>query len=191
MSAKRAAREAARARLRSLPAERRAVLGARAAECVWSVPEIESARVLLLFASMPEEVPTDTVAAEARQRGIETVYPRSLLEDRRLALHVVRDDGDLKMGAFAIREPAAGCASVAVEEVDVALIPGLAWDRHGGRLGRGAGYYDRLLAEPGFRALRCGLFFSIQEAADLPADPWDQPLDLVVTETEVWRRGRI
>jgi 5-formyltetrahydrofolate cyclo-ligase len=74
-----------------------------------------------------------------------------------------------------------------VEEVDAALVPGLGWDRSGGRIGRGAGYYDRLFADPEWRGFRCGLFFAAQEADVLPTDPWDAPLDAVVTEREVWR----
>jgi 5-formyltetrahydrofolate cyclo-ligase len=79
---------------------------------------------------------------------------------------------------------------VGESEVDVALMPGLAWDRAGNRLGRGAGYYDRLLAHPDWRAFRCGLFFATQEFPALPADPWDQPLQAVVTEREIIRTAR-
>jgi 5-formyltetrahydrofolate cyclo-ligase len=66
--------------------------------------------------------------------------------------------------------------------VDAALVPGLAWDRDGRRLGRGAGYYDRLLASPGWRAFRCGVFFAGQEVARVPVEAWDVRLDAVVTE---------
>jgi 5-formyltetrahydrofolate cyclo-ligase len=69
----------------------------------------------------------------------------------------------------------------------MALIPGLAWDRNGNRLGRGGGYYDRLLAGEEWRAFRCGIFLSVQKLTTIPHDPWDSPLDAVVTEAEIVR----
>jgi 5-formyltetrahydrofolate cyclo-ligase len=79
---------------------------------------------------------------------------------------------------------------VDVHEVDVALVPGLAWDRRGARLGRGAGYYDRLFLRPSWRGFRCGLFFAAQEFDRLPANRMDAPLDAVVTEREIVRFAR-
>jgi 5-formyltetrahydrofolate cyclo-ligase len=76
-----------------------------------------------------------------------------------------------------------------VEEVDLAFIPGLAWDRGGHRLGRGAGFYDRLLGDPRWRGFRCGLFFAAQEVPRIPFDPWDAQLDAIITEAETWRSG--
>jgi 5-formyltetrahydrofolate cyclo-ligase len=69
--------------------------------------------------------------------------------------------------------------------VDAAVIPGLAWDRAGNRLGRGAGYYDRLLADPEWRGFRCGLFFAIQQVPAVPYDPWDAPMQAIVTESAI------
>ncbi|MFM8499440.1 MAG: 5-formyltetrahydrofolate cyclo-ligase [Chakrabartia sp.] len=66
---------------------------------------------------------------------------------------------------------------------DVLLIPLLGFDRAGSRLGQGAGYYDRALAQTP-HARRIGLGWSVQEFADLPADPWDMPLDAILTEAE-------
>ena len=101
-------------------------------------------------------------------------YPRCLPETREMALHRVAlrrrtsRDGQL-------RHPRAGPSLsrvLSLEEIDAALVPGLAWDRTGGRLGRGAGYYDRLFARPGWRGFRCGLFFAAQESRTLsPATP--------------------
>jgi 5-formyltetrahydrofolate cyclo-ligase len=176
-------REALR-RLRAIPAAERAAMGAEIARRVWELPALAGARTLLLYASLPEEVPTREIAAEAWRRGLTVTYPRCLPETRELALHRVAAPGLLRPGEYGIAEPDAACPLLGVEEIDAALIPGLAWDRAGRRLGRGAGYYDRLLAHPRWRALRCGLFFSVQELASVPADPWDVGLQAVVTETE-------
>ncbi|CAN5866129.1 5-formyltetrahydrofolate cyclo-ligase [soil metagenome] len=186
-----ALRGTARGRIRSLTPAERERGGTASAARVWSVAEITSARRLLLYAALPSEVPTDKIAEEARRRGIEVIYPRCLVQTQEMALHRVAREADLITGSFGIREPEAASPGAAHDEIDVALVPGLAWDRQGGRLGRGAGYYDRLLAHPAWRGFSCGLFFGVQEAATrLPSDPWDAPLDAVVTEREVWRKRR-
>ena len=178
-------RTEARERLRGMDPAWRQELGARIADRVWSLPEVRDSKVILLYASLPTEVPTDEIAAEAWKRGIEVTYPRCLPPDS-LSLHRVGDFAELEgAGSFGIREPAPTCRLTNLEEIDVAVLPGLAWDRSGTRLGRGAGYYDRLLAERRFRAHRLGLFFALQEFPSIPADEWDQKLDAVVTEREI------
>ena len=182
-----ALRAEARARLRALPPDARAAESAEVARRVWTVPEVAEARTLLLFASLADEVDTDDIAAEARRRGIAVVYPRCLAAGV-MTLHEVTAEAVLRSGRFGIREPEAeACPVRAPGEIDAALVPGLAWDRAGRRLGRGAGYYDRLFADPAWRGFRCGLFFAASEFPALPADPWDVPLDAVVTGAEVVR----
>lgn len=184
---KAALRAQARAFLRALPPAERAVAEAEIARRVWEVPEIAGARTLFLYASLPEEVGTDAIAAEARRRGLTLVYPRCLPEGR-MTLHAVDAVDALRPGRFGIREPDAdACPIRAVGDVDAALIPGLAWDRAGHRLGRGGGYYDRLLAHPDWRGFRCGLFFAAQEFPSIPREDWDIRLDAIVTEREVVR----
>lgn len=182
-----ALRAEVRARLRAMTDEDRARAEAEIARRVWRVPEVANARALLLYASLPGEVATDAIAAEAIRRGIVLVYPRCL-EDRRMSLHVVDSVDRLRPGRYGIREPHPDdCATHDVSAVDAALVPGLAWDRAGHRLGRGAGYYDRLLAGEEWRGFRCGLFYAAQEAASVPADAWDVRLDALVTDREIIR----
>ncbi|HET6763299.1 MAG TPA: 5-formyltetrahydrofolate cyclo-ligase [Longimicrobiaceae bacterium] len=182
-----AARRHARLRLAALDAAAREAASAEIARRVWTLPQVASARTLLLFASLPGEVDTAPIAAEAVRRGIVVTYPRCLPETRELALHAVATPDELLPGAYGIREPdALVCPLVHAGEVDAVLVPGLAWDRAGRRLGRGAGYYDRLFALPEWRAFRCGLFFAAQELEHVPTDAWDAPLAAVVTERERW-----
>ena len=180
-----------RERLRALAPGAREAAALAAEARVWTVPEVAAARVLLLYAHLPGEVPTDAIAREAMRRGATVVYPRCVTGTRTLTLHALERLEALRAGAYGIREPdETTCPLVDVGAVDAALVPGLGWDRAGGRIGRGAGYYDRLFADPGWRGFRCGLFFATQEAGVVPTDPWDAPLDAVVTEREVWRRPR-
>ena len=180
-------RALARAALRALTGEARAAAEAEIAGRLWHLPEVAAARTLLVYASLPEEVATDAIVDEARRRGIVLVYPRCLA-DGVLSLHVVDSPAALRPGRYGIREPDAdACPLTDLEHVDAALIPGLAWDRAGHRLGRGAGYYDRMLADPRWRGFRCGLFFAVQEAEALPRDEWDVRLDAIVTDREIVR----
>lgn len=177
-----------RLRLAQLPLPELSRAGEAIEANVWSVPEIRTARSILLYASMGREVPTDAIAEEAWRRGIQVVYPRCLPESTTMMLHVV---GNLTLlqaeGQFGIREPGRDCPQIEPADIDVAFLPGLAWDRAGTRLGRGAGYYDRLFAAHTTKPLLCGLFHSFQEIDRIPREPWDQPLDLVVTEREIVR----
>lgn len=180
-------RRAARALLRAMPPEERDACSARIARHVWEVPRVAGAGTLLLFAGRPDEVETDLIAAEAARRGIRVAYPRIHDDAGAMTLHHVAEPSALLAGRHRIREPDEALAPrIPPAEVDAVLVPGLAWDRSGGRLGRGAGYFDRLFADPAWRGFRCGLFFARQEVPAVPREPWDAALDAVVTELEVW-----
>ena len=73
------------------------------------------------------------------------------------------------------------------QDIDLIVAPALAIDRHGRRLGRGGGYYDKFLAQPALRATICAFVFAEQLLDDLPHLPHDQPVDMVVTDAEVLR----
>ncbi|MEX2583173.1 MAG: 5-formyltetrahydrofolate cyclo-ligase [Gemmatimonadota bacterium] len=191
MADKNTLRGEARGRLRSISPEERARFGDAIAERVWTLPEATGARAILLYASLPEEVPTRAIALEAHRHGVAVVYPRCLPEGREMTLHIVSTPDELtSVGRYGIMEPDEQCPTTDVGDIDLAFIPGLAWDSSGHRLGRGAGYYDRMLAAPGWQAFRCGLFFSVQEMPSIPVDPWDVSLDAVVTEVGVRRAKR-
>lgn len=185
---KEALRRRARNRLLEISDEQRREASARISDRIWTVDEISAARVLFLYASTGREVDTDAIALEALRRGITVVYPRCLPETRAMVLHAVQAPGRMwAEGPFGIREPDPADPVVGVGDVDVALVPGLAWDRAGGRLGRGQGYYDRLLLSRQWQGTTCGLFLAAQEFERVPVTELDAPLDMVVTEEAVIR----
>lgn len=178
----------ARGRLSRMTEAERSEANVRIAQEIWNVEEVARARVILLYASMRGEVDTDAIAAEARRRGVTLTYPRCLPETRAMVLHSVGDGSDLRESAgIAMREPDSTCPVVDVAKVEVALVPGLAWDPKGTRLGRGKGYYDRLFTNPAWKGFKCGLYYEVQRFDWLPSNRMDAPLDAVVTEEGVTR----
>jgi len=84
-------------------------------------------------------------------------------------------------GPFNIREPKPDCAKVPFVDFDLVLVPGTAFDLRGNRLGRGMGFYDRLLAK--IRGVKCGLGFDEQIAVEIPVEPHDVRMDFILTPT--------
>jgi 5-formyltetrahydrofolate cyclo-ligase len=103
-----------------------------------------------------------------------------------LTFHRVASRAELQAGSFGILEPSAE-APAACDKFDLILIPGLAFDRHGGRLGRGKGFYDRFLAAA--RGTRAGVCFDDQIVGKVPTGPHDLRVDFVVTPSAVFRCG--
>jgi 5-formyltetrahydrofolate cyclo-ligase len=88
---------------------------------------------------------------------------------------------DIVTGQFGIREPDAKCVELPLNRLDLALVPGIAFDLQGRRLGRGRGFYDRLLADVG--GVKCGIAFDEQMAGEIPAGPRDIRLNFILTPT--------
>jgi 5-formyltetrahydrofolate cyclo-ligase len=88
---------------------------------------------------------------------------------------------DLGPGQFGIREPLATCQEVELNRLDFVLVPGVAFDLHGRRLGRGKGFYDQLL--PAVRGQTCGVAFDEQIVCEVPVEPRDVHLNCILTPT--------
>ena len=92
---------------------------------------------------------------------------------------MVHSPADLSPGRFNVLEPKAGCPSVPLNQLDLVFVPGVAFDFNGRRLGRGKGFYDRLLAE--VRGYKCGVAFEVQVIAAVPEEPHDVRVDSILT----------
>ncbi len=130
-----------------------------------------------VYAAVRGELPVSPLAALLARRGSAVCYPR-ILPDGTLAFHLVREPSELYAGVHGI--PAPRGEAPQASSVDVFIVPGLGFDRHGYRLGFGRGHYDGALsARP--TALRVGVGYDWQLVPRIPHEPHDQPVDLVVT----------
>lgn len=135
------------------------------------------ARTVLLYASLPDEVPT--LALLASVAGKTVVLPRVVGDDLELRHYTARHDLVVSE-PFGILEPVGPLLSDDAS-IDLALVPGLAFDGEGHRLGRGKGYYDRLFARPSLRDVRkVGLCFDFQYLETIPHEAHDRPMDDVI-----------
>ena len=143
-------------------------------------PQLRSAHTILFFAPLPDEL---------------DIWPllEKFLAARKICALPFFDSGtqsysarqvqnlttDISTGKFAVREPASSCPEIPPEKFDLILVPGLAFDWNGNRLGRGRGFYDRLLAKTS--GLKCGVGYDFQLIGKVPAEPHDARMNFIVT----------
>jgi 5-formyltetrahydrofolate cyclo-ligase len=143
---------------------------------------IEAETVLLYVSAFPEEIRTATILTMAYEAGKRVILPRVDRRARQLRLHRVIDPArDLGPGVLGIPEPSAALPEVPADAIDWALIPGVAFDELGYRLGRGAGHYDRLLPSMRADAVCWALCLNCQLVSRLPIEPHDVPMDGITT----------
>ncbi len=132
-----------------------------------------------LHASTPDELPTEALAAWAVREGRTLLWPR--VEGRDMAFVPCRPEA-LVPARFGIRTPPAGLPAVPLEPGDVVLVPGLAFDRRGGRLGRGGGHYDRALDAAPEGVIFVGLGYAFQCVDEVPMEARDRRMHALLSE---------
>jgi 5-formyltetrahydrofolate cyclo-ligase len=168
------------ARARMEPDERR-TRSLAIADRIEQVPAFREARLVALYAPLGGEVDASEIARRAAARGVPLAFPR-VAPGERLLSFARCEAAALVRGPLGALEPPAGAPDAALDEIDCVVVPGVAFSEGGLRLGRGGGYYDVTLGRMP-RAARIGLAFDAQIVAELPREPHDAPLDVVVTET--------
>ncbi len=146
--------------------------------------EFSRARCLGLYSPVNNEVDTGLVARQALAVGKKLVYPRVSGEE--LEFVEIEDPGFLEPGGFAVPEPVAG-GIVDPQDVDVFVVPGVAFDLAGHRLGYGKGFYDRFLCRLSVGGERVGFSYEFQLVEALPVRPHDQRLSMLITEKRLLR----
>ena len=148
---------------------------------VFDLQEVQAARLVALYMAVQGEVQTDRLARRCRERGIALCVPALRREAGAYGLARWDERTRLAKGLGGIPEPAAP-DWVALDDVDAVVVPGLAFDADGGRLGHGRGHYDRLLSGMRGPATRIGVCFEWQVVDRVPMDENDVRMDRVVTE---------
>lgn len=140
----------------------------------------QRARCLALYSAIHNEVLTETVSIRAIESGKTLVYPR--IENDDLVFIEVRSSDDLAPGTFGVLEPQ-GDSAIPAEDLDLVIVPGVAFDLVGHRLGYGRGFYDRTLAVCRADCVKLGFAYDSQLLAALPAAEHDQTLSVLMTES--------
>lgn len=152
-------------------------------EQIYGVSAWKEVTSVLLYASLPGEVDLLHLLEKKEAGEKRFFFPR--IEGKELRLYEWFAGAPWSVGPYGLREPdSKRWKEVALAEVDLALIPGLAFDRQGGRLGRGGGFYDRLLSRPSCRALKIGIAWSWQLVEKVPSESWDVGMNLVISSFE-------
>ena len=149
--------------------------------------EYVRARTVCFFVSYGSEVHTLPLIQAALNQDKRVVVPRVRAKEKRLELRQLRcPEAELAPGTKGIPEPGPECPEATPEQVELVVVPAVAWDEEGHRLGYGGGYYDRLLAQMP-QAFRVGLGFEVQLVPKVPRGPHDLAVDCLVTEARVLR----
>lgn len=150
--------------------------------------QMPSASAVLFYAPLPDELDVWPLMEEALARGILCALPAfDPAAQTYGARRVTQLTSEIRDGNFGVREPDASCPWVPLHTFNLILVPGLAFDLHGNRLGRSRGFYDRLLAE--VAGLKCGVCHDGQVVPAVPCEPHDIPMDFILTPSKLSRRS--
>lgn len=175
LSEKRKVRQAVRSEIAKLSAEEKAVISSQIFSKIASFKEIESAKVVAIFVSLSDEPQTADFIAQLSQHK-RVVIPRIAGDE--MDFYDISEG--VTTGAFGIIEPVAA-TPIKPNEIDVMMVPGVAFTHLGTRLGRGKGFYDKYMSHEEFRAYTIGVCFSCQMVETLPTERHDKMLNEVVS----------
>jgi 5-formyltetrahydrofolate cyclo-ligase len=159
----------------------------RIAENLFRLPAYREAKTVMFFISFGSEVATRMMVEETIRRSKIALAPKALTKTRDLIPSQIIDwDQDLAPGAYNIPEPRKDkLRPFAPEAIDLLLVPGVAFDQKGNRLGYGGGYYDRFFSLLKPETALVALVFDLQIQPEIPVDKWDRRVDCIITDERV------
>ena len=186
-------RQLARTRLSQITPEQRRTLSAAVIARLLARPEFHRAQRILGYLPLKDELDLSPALESALRSGKTVALPRYIPDQNTycaailtapLTTHHSPLTTNLAPGAFGIPEPSVSAAIMPLNQLDFVLVPGVAFDASGRRLGRGKGFYDRLLANVNSAdCIKCGIAADEQIVTGIPAEPHDVPMNLIITPT--------
>ena len=178
-----------RSRLRNslnhLTESRRSDMSKKACRALIDTEQFRRASVIMFFLSMPREIDTTAAILNAWQNQKIVAVPKvSPHQKHMIPIRIHSLESGISTDQRGLRNPVTG-PPVPPEDIQLVVTPGLAFDKNGNRLGRGASYYDRFFAAKQLNAAKCGFAFSCQIMNDVPVENHDQKVDLLVTDKEI------
>lgn len=177
-------REAVLAQRDAMPPATRQAASDAILKKVCALPDYAKARRVLTYMGFGSEIETQPFFERIIRDGKIAVLPRVDRAGRSLVLQSARNIAELVTSKWGIREPTSDAPILSVNEIDFVLIPGVAFDRSGNRLGYGRGYYDKLLSAANPALARVTAGFSCQLVDRVPVSSRDQKMDIIITENE-------
>jgi 5-formyltetrahydrofolate cyclo-ligase len=170
---------------KTLPATACAQRSARIVDHLAVMAPVAGAKSVALFRPIEErhEVDLRLLGTKLLERGVRIAYPAVDPETRAMAFRFIEGDDDLETGAFGIGEPKRSCVEAAPGDLDAIIVPALAIDPRGHRIGYGAGFYDRALPRFAPPATAIVVAFDFQLVAEVPDMPLDVAAGWIVTDT--------
>ncbi|HEY3321198.1 MAG TPA: 5-formyltetrahydrofolate cyclo-ligase [Planctomycetota bacterium] len=189
-NAKKELRVMVRARLNAMSSVEREEAAREALTRLLASPQFAGARKVLAYDAFGTEVSTHGFMRACLDAGKTLALPRTEPSTRSIRALTITDlDRDLEISAFGFCEPKASLPEIPANQLDLVLVPGLAFDLKGNRLGRGAGYYDRFLAQPALSAATVALAFECQIVDEVPALRHDKAVQFIFTERRLIEAG--
>ncbi len=180
---KKALRRELRLKRSEMPAKLRLSLSERIADRLISSEMYKNCDTVLCFVSTDIEVDTLKIINTALSDGKRVAVPRCIIWTHDMEFGVIGSVSELVHGFHDILEPPFGCELTDGGENSICVVPGLAFDERGYRLGFGGGYYDRFLSD--FRGVSCGVCFDSYLVKLLPCEDCDIPVDKLITEERI------
>ena len=142
--------------------------------------QIPSAHTILFYAPLPDELDIWSVLELSLALGTNCALPFFDTEKKSYGAKLLKNlAADIVPGKFGVREPAAHCSEIPLDKFDLVLVPGMAFDLSGNRLGRGQGFYDRILSAAS--GVKCGIGYDFQLVEKIPTEEHDAKVRFILT----------
>ncbi|MBF0542274.1 MAG: 5-formyltetrahydrofolate cyclo-ligase [Nitrospirae bacterium] len=168
----------------NLSPELRHIKDIEIAKRILSLPQYQAAQTILFFASFRSEVDTFSLINNAFNTGIKVILPKVIRDEKCLIISEINSLKDLQLSKMGILEPISPHV-FPINEINLIIMPGAAFDHKRNRLGYGGGYYDKLLAEMTKITQTIAIAYQEQIIPEVPVEPHDIKVDMIITDKEI------